>query len=101
MLSILVAGLYALSSIQPAFAAVAGDRVCKGPVSSVKCEGKSYVYEKLAGVGLLPGNGRDKYGDTLGGLGSSATIDLKSWKKVKGKYSGTLWSLPDRGWYVQ
>lgn len=42
-------------------------------VKTTKCNGKQYVYEELAGYGCLPSNGRDKTGDTLGGIAHMAT----------------------------
>jgi len=56
----------------------------------------------LAGYGLVPSNARDRYGDTIGGMGSSATIDPQSWKlQSNGSYTGLLYALPDRGWNTQ
>ena len=67
-------------------------------VNTTTCNGKTYVYEELAGYGFLPSNARDKYGDTLGGIGSSIAVDKSSWKKSGSSYTGTLYALPDRGW---
>lgn len=68
-------------------------------VNTTTCNGQTYSYLDLAGYGFTPSTARDKFGDTAGGLGSSAVIDPKSWKSAaNGTYSGTLWSLPDRGW---
>ncbi|KAI9712339.1 MAG: hypothetical protein M1820_001552 [Bogoriella megaspora] len=68
-------------------------------VNQTTCNGNTYTYNQLAGYGFLPSDGRDKFGDTLGGIGSSATIDPKSWRKINGSsYTGILWALPDRGW---
>ena len=70
------------------------------PVNQTECGGKQFVYEQLAGYGLVPSNARDKYGDTLGGYGSSIALERNSWRKTKnGSYTGLLWALPDRGWY--
>ena len=74
-----------------------------GPTNSVvnqtTCNGKRYRYNQFVGYGFLPSDGRDKFGDTLGGIGSSIAIDRTSWKKSNGSsYTGTLWTLPDRGW---
>ncbi len=64
------------------------------------CGGEKYVYERLAGGGFVPSDARDMYGDTMN-LGSSIALDLKAWKKNKnGVYTGILWGLSDRGWYV-
>lgn len=70
-------------------------------VSSTTCNGKTYVYQSLAGYGFTPSDARDKFGDTAGGIGSSAAIDPKSWKKNGNTYTGTLWALPDRGWNTE
>ncbi|KAK5171822.1 uncharacterized protein LTR77_003458 [Saxophila tyrrhenica] len=67
-------------------------------VNTTTCNGETYVYEELAGYGFLPPNDRDKYGDTLGGLGSSLAVDKSSWKKVGQNYQGVAYALPDRGW---
>lgn len=70
-------------------------------INSTKCNGKEYVYEELAGYGFVGPNEVDKFGDNLGGLGSAIHIDQSSWKKTSnGSYTGVLWSLPDRGWWV-
>ncbi|KAK3057880.1 hypothetical protein LTR09_000955 [Extremus antarcticus] len=70
-------------------------------VNTTTCNGQEYIYEELAGYGFLPSNARDKYGDTLGGLGSSGAMDKASWKKVGKNYQGLLYALPDRGWNTQ
>ena len=65
------------------------------------CDKEQYTYQQLAGYGFVPSNAVDKYGDTLGGYGSAIAIDRSSWKKLKnGSYTGLLWAVPDRGWYV-
>lgn len=69
-------------------------------VESTSCNGGTYVYEELAGYGYLPSTGRDKLGDTLGGIGSSIAVDSSSWRKDGKTYKGTLYALPDRGWCV-
>lgn len=70
------------------------------PVARTLCGGRNYTYEYLAGYGLIASNARDKYGDTIGGIGSAIAIDRQSWTKTgDGQYSGVLWALPDRGWY--
>lgn len=72
----------------------------QGIVNQTTCDGRNYLYRGLAGYGLIPSNARDKFGDTLGGIGSSIALDRKAWKKTKsGNYEGIIWGLPDRGWY--
>lgn len=68
-------------------------------VNTTTCNGKNYLYEELAGYGYVVTDAVDRFGDTLGGLGSAIHIDRSSWKKAcNGTYTGVLWSLPDRGW---
>ncbi|KAF2828792.1 hypothetical protein CC86DRAFT_380660 [Ophiobolus disseminans] len=81
-------------------------RADTSPVNVTTCNDKKYVYEELAGYGKLPADFRDKYGDTLGGIGSAIALDPKKskWKKNKGKkgsYEGVIYGLPDRGWNTQ
>lgn len=65
------------------------------------CDQERYAYQELAGYGFVPSNARDKYGDTLGGYGSAIAINRTSWvKSPNGSYTGLLWAIPDRGWYV-
>ena len=71
-------------------------------VNTTTCNGATYSYLALAGYGFTPSNARDKFGDTAGGIGSSATIDASAWKKDSdGTYTGILWALPDRGWNTE
>ncbi|KAI4908617.1 uncharacterized protein J4E92_010810 [Alternaria infectoria] len=65
------------------------------------CNGKLYTYEELAGYGKLVSDARDKFGDTIGGIGSAIAFEKKSWKYKKGSYEGVVWGLPDRGWNTQ
>ncbi|KAJ5161104.1 secreted protein [Penicillium capsulatum] len=79
------------------FAAVAAaaDHV----VNQTTCAGTTYKYTGLAGYGFIPSNATDKYGDTIGGIGSSIAIDQSSWHKgAQDDYQGTVYALPDRGW---
>ncbi|SRR6266536_145875 len=74
-------------------------RSSKKPVNQTTCGGRHYAYNGLAGYGLIHSNARDKFGDTLGGIGSSIAIDPKSWKQTgNNTYEGIVWGLPDRGW---
>ncbi|KAF2404750.1 outer membrane autotransporter [Trichodelitschia bisporula] len=66
------------------------------PAFETTCGGKNYVYDGLAGYGFVPPSNVDKYGDTIGGFGSS--IAISGWKKSGKSYKGTLYGLPDRGW---
>ena len=69
-----------------------------GIVNQTNCNGKTYVYEELAGYGTVPSNARDEFGDTLN-FGSALALDRSQWMKLSnGSYTGVLWGLPDRGW---
>ena len=64
------------------------------PVNVTTCNGKTYTYTALAGYGKLAGDARDKFGDTIGGIGSAIALDKKSWKSKKGKkeaYTGIVY----------
>ena len=52
-------------------AAGLASRQATTPASSTTCNDKSYVYERLAGYGQIPGDSRDHFGDTIGGIGSA------------------------------
>lgn len=93
-LGLLSLGLVAAKPVTPGVA----------PASQTTCNGEVYTYEELAGYGFLPGDARDKTGDTIGGIGSAIALDKKSWKKKKGDkegYEGIIYGLPDRGWNTQ
>ena len=69
-------------------------------VNQMTCNGETYTYQQLAGYGFIPSNARDKFGDTIGGIGSSIALDKTKWRKTaNGSYTGVIWTLPDRGWY--
>ena len=71
-------------------------------VNTTTCNQQAYTYISLAGYGTTPSNARDKYGDTAGGIGSSAAIDASTWTRhANGTYTGILWALPDRGWNTE
>ncbi|KAJ5549158.1 secreted protein [Penicillium frequentans] len=68
-------------------------------VNQTTCGGTTYQYTGLQGYGFIPSNATDKYGDTIGGIGSSIAIEKSSWRKTSHDvYSGTLYAIPDRGW---
>lgn len=70
-------------------------------INQTACNGKTYTYQALGGYGYIPGTARDKFGDTIGGIGSAIAMDRKNWEKLdNGSYTGVLWALPDRGWFV-
>ena len=72
------------------------------PINSTTCNGKTYEYLNFAGYGFTASNARDKFGDTAGGIGSSAAFDPNSWMlHDNGSYTGLLYALPDRGWNTE
>ncbi|KAJ5115030.1 secreted protein [Penicillium alfredii] len=81
-----------------AFLAVAA-QAAEHVVNQATCAGTPYKYTGLAGFGFIPSNATDKYGDTIGGIGSSIAIDQSAWRKTAHEaYEGTIYALPDRGW---
>lgn len=66
--------------------------------SSVSFGGQSFVNKGLVGVGVFATNVIDGRGDTFGSF-SSFKLDHNTWRKnANGSYSGTLYTLPDRGY---
>lgn len=52
----------------------------------------------LVAFGLIPSDFKESTGDTLGGIGSAIALKPNTWKAEKnGKFSGTLYVHPDRG----
>lgn len=70
-------------------------------VNQTICNGQTYTYEQLAGYGFLPGNATDKFGDTIGGIGSSIAFQANSWIQTPFGYQGIIYGLPDRGWNTE
>ena len=68
---------------------------------SVSFQGQSFQNQGLVGVGRVPAQARDGFGDTLGSLGSGMTADLSRWRRSSdGSYSGVFFMLPDRGYNI-
>ncbi|WP_454851445.1 esterase-like activity of phytase family protein [Rhizobium binxianense] len=59
--------------------------------------GLTFVNKGLVGIGRIPANQRDKFGETFGS-GSGMAIDPKAWTKDGASYKGMLYLLPDRGY---
>jgi len=69
-----------------------------GATKSVSFAGATYLNKGLVGVGNFPASAVDGLGDTLGSF-SSFKVDPATWRKhADGSYSGTLYTLPDRGY---
>ncbi len=67
--------------------------------STATVGGVSFVNKGLVGVGRLPADLKDKFGETFGS-GSGMSIDASSWTHDANGYKGSLWLLPDRGYNV-
>src|SRR5215510_14306600 len=74
--------------LAPAPAAHGGETVVIGDLT--------FVNQALVGVGRLPADLRDKFGETFGS-GSAIAVDPKSWVRTPAGYQGTFDMLPDRG----
>jgi hypothetical protein len=59
----------------------------------------TFVNKGLVGVGRLPADLRDKFGETFGS-GSGLAVDPTTWTRTAGGYAGTFYLLPDRGYNV-
>lgn len=73
--------------------AVAG--VAAGSVNTTVCNGKTFVYEELAGYGYLASDFQDNYGDSIS-LGSSIAVDQKTWRQKDDVYEGIMYALPGK-----
>ncbi|KAK8179915.1 esterase-like activity of phytase-domain-containing protein [Phyllosticta capitalensis] len=80
--------------------ALATPAICHAAVNTTTCANRTYTYRSLAGFGSLPSSARDKYGDTLGSIGSAVALAPGSWawSASSQRYTGVLWAAPDRGW---
>ena len=67
--------------------------------STVSFGGQSFVNKGLVGVGVFATNVIDGRGDTFGSF-SSFKLDHNTWRKNGNIYTGTLYTLPDRGYNV-
>jgi hypothetical protein len=82
--------LYYLSAGLAAVAGVAADSV-----NTTVCNGKTFVYEELAGYGYLASDFQDRYGDSVS-LGSSIALDRKTWTQKGDVYEGVMYSVPGK-----
>ena len=67
--------------------------------NSATVGGVTFVNKGLVGVGRIPANLKDKFGETFGS-GSGMSIDAAGWTHGADGYKGSLWLLPDRGYNV-
>jgi hypothetical protein len=71
--------------------AIAADTITVG--------GLIFINKGLVGVGRLPADLRDKFGETFGS-GSGLVADPKTLSRAADGYHGTLYMLPDRGYNI-
>ena len=89
--SLRIIGLALLAVLAPASATLGAGTVTIGDLV--------FVNKALVGVGRLPSDLRDKFGETFGS-GSGIAVDPKSWTRTPAGYHGTFYMLPDRGYNV-
>ena len=86
-----------LHHLIPALIVAAGTLAAQ-PVATVTLNGQHFVNHGLVGVGRMPSNLKDKFGETFGSF-SAFTFQPGSWQRnANGSYSGTLFAQPDRGY---
>ena len=76
----------------PAFIAVVAGLV-NASVKTTVCNGQSYVYQEFAGYGYVPGDARDRFGDSMS-FGSSIALDKTTWSRAGNVYQGIMYALP-------
>src|SRR2546422_1194471 len=89
--SLPIFALALIAWLAPATAIRGGETVTIGNLT--------FVNQALVGVGRLPADLRDKFGETFGS-GSAIAVDPKSWVRTPTGYQGTFYMLPDRGFNV-
>lgn len=92
----LLIGLGSAAGAQSIVATTPNLQTSDGPVSTT-LNGTTITNQGLQGVGRLPATTRDFLGDTLGSF-SALAVDLASWRRAGDTYTGTLYTLPDRGY---
>jgi hypothetical protein len=66
---------------------------------TVTVSGLSLVNKGLVGVGRMPADLRDQFGETVGS-GSGLAVDPGSWTRAAEGYHGVFYMLPDRGYNI-
>jgi hypothetical protein len=100
----LTRSLLLAAAVTPLFAANYGtpflDNTAPTISTTISLGGQNFVNQGLVGVGVFATNVIDGRGDTFGSF-SSFKVDHNTWRKnANGSYSGTLYTLPDRGYNV-
>jgi hypothetical protein len=88
-----------LTRLLPALLLCTGALIAQ-PVTTVTVNNQTFVNQGLVGVGRMPADLKDKFGETFGSF-SAFTFQPGSWQRnANGSYSGTLFAQPDRGYNV-
>ncbi|KAF9446969.1 hypothetical protein P691DRAFT_732245, partial [Macrolepiota fuliginosa MF-IS2] len=69
-------------------------------VNRAMIDGVTFINKGIVAFGLIPSDFKESTGDTLGGIGSAIALKPNSWKAEGGRFSGTLFVHPDRGFNV-
>ena len=86
-----------LTRLLPALLLCTGALIAQ-PVTTVTVNNQTFVNQGLVGVGRMPADLKDKFGETFGSF-SAFTFQPGSWQRnANGSYSGTLFAQPDRGY---
>ena len=64
---------------------------------SVTFKGQTFVNQGLVGAGRLAADSLDFLGQTLGSF-SSMAVDANTWRRNGNTYTGSIFTLPDRGY---
>ena len=87
-------------AVRAAFITLALTSFFTAPLSAqiINFGGQTYVNQGLVGVGRLPANTLDEFGETFGSF-SAFTLDQSTWhRNTDGSYAATLYTQPDRGY---
>jgi hypothetical protein len=86
-------------AVVSAFAILFGAAQAMAVPATATVGGTTYTMQGLVGVGRLPANTRDKFGETFGSI-SGLWANAAAWQRTATGYSGQFISLPDRGYNV-
>ncbi|KAN0061832.1 hypothetical protein ACQY0O_005825 [Thecaphora frezii] len=80
----------------PLMALAASGAICKRAVDPSNFQSRG-----LVAIGQFPADLRDSTGQTLGGLGSAASLVPDRFARKENKYAGSVYLQPDRGYNVE
>lgn len=67
---------------------------------TISVNGSTLTVKELAGVGRLPANQRDAYGETFGSISGLVALPAQWRRRADGSYTGSFIAAPDRGYNV-